>query len=544
MSNKNLYDLIVIGAGPAGLTAAIYMSRARYKTLVLEKEDIGGQITITSEVVNYPGIKKTDGKELTAEMASQAKSFGAEIKTDEVVDLDLSGDIKKVITKNQTYEALTIIIATGANPRQLGFEGEAKYKGRGVAYCATCDGEFFTDKDIFVVGGGFAAAEEGMFLTRYGKSVTMIVREEDFTCASSIAEKVKNHNPKINIHYNTQVEEITGDNFPKRAVFVNNQTGEKFTYEAPENDTFGTFVFAGYVPNTSLVKGKVELDPQGYIITDENKSTNINGVFAAGDLCVKNLRQVVTATSDGAIAATSAEKIAAQKHIELNIPNLFDVSRIKVDENNEVKKVQTSNDDGSFITDEMKAQLSTVFGKFERKLNLVANVNNSELGKEIEGFLNEMKGISDNLQIKINPISSKEIAFISLETQDGQDTGYKFVGVPGGHEFTSFVLSIYNYSGKGQPMEEHNIEKISKLEENQDIKIVVSLSCTKCPDLVIATSQIAGKLKNSKFGVYDIAHAPELREKYSIMSVPCMVINDDKVVFGKKNVDELLEILK
>ncbi|MBF1051836.1 MAG: FAD-dependent oxidoreductase, partial [Peptostreptococcaceae bacterium] len=237
MQYNNLYDLIVVGAGPAGLTAAIYMSRARYKTLVLEKADIGGQITITSEVVNYPGIKKTDGKELTAFMAEQAKSFGAEIKSDEVVELVLDGDIKKVITKNATYEALTVIIATGANPRQLGFEGESKFKGRGVAYCATCDGEFFTDKDIFVVGGGFAACEEGMFLTRYGKSVTMIVREEDFTCAKSIADEVKNHNPKINIHFNTQVKEITGDTFPNRAVFINNSTGEEIIYEAPEKDT-------------------------------------------------------------------------------------------------------------------------------------------------------------------------------------------------------------------------------------------------------------------------------------------------------------------
>lgn len=542
MQYNNLYDLIVVGAGPAGLTAAIYMSRARYKTLVLEKADIGGQITITSEVVNYPGIKKTDGKELTAFMAEQAKSFGAEIKSDEVVELVLDGDIKKVITKNATYEALTVIIATGANPRQLGFEGESKFKGRGVAYCATCDGEFFTDKDIFVVGGGFAACEEGMFLTRYGKSVTMIVREEDFTCAKSIADEVKNHNPKINIHFNTQVKEITGDTFPNRAVFINNSTGEEIIYEAPEKDTFGTFVFAGYVPNTSLIKEKVDLDSQGYVITDENKSTNIEGVFAAGDLCVKNLRQVVTATSDGAIAATSAEKIAAQKHIKLEIPNLFDISRVKIDENNNVKKVESTSGD-AFITDEMKAQLENVFSRFQKKLVLVANTNSSDLGKEIEGFISELSNISENLSTKINKISDNEVAFISLENENGSSTGYKFVGVPGGHEFTSFVLSIYNYSGKGQPMEDAHIEKISSIKDKKDVKIVVSLSCTKCPDLVIATSQIMGKLEGSTFSVYDIANSPELREKYSIMSVPCMIINDDKVVFGKKNVDELLEIL-
>ena len=542
MQYNNLYDLIVVGAGPAGLTAAIYMSRARYKTLLLEKADIGGQITITSEVVNYPGIKKTDGKELTSFMAEQAKSFGAEIKSDEVVELVLDGDVKKVITKNTTYEALTVIIATGANPRQLGFEGESKFKGRGVAYCATCDGEFFTDKDIFVVGGGFAACEEGMFLTRYGKSVTMIVREEDFTCAKSIADEVKNHNPKINIHFNTQVKEITGDTFPNRAVFINNSTGEEIIYEAPEKDTFGTFVFAGYVPNTSLIKGKVDLDSQGYVITDENKSTNIEGVFAAGDLCVKNLRQVVTATSDGAIAATSAEKIAAQKHIKLEIPNLFDISRVKIDENNNVKKVESTSGD-AFITDEMKAQLENVFSRFQKKLVLVANSNSSDLGKEIEGFISELSHISENLSTKINKISDNEVAFISLENENGSSTGYKFVGVPGGHEFTSFVLSIYNYSGKGQPMEDAHIEKISSIKDKKDVKIVVSLSCTKCPDLVIATSQIMGKLEGSTFSVYDIANSPELREKYSIMSVPCMIINDDKVVFGKKNVDELLEIL-
>ena len=542
MQYNNLYDLIVVGAGPAGLTAAIYMSRARYKTLLLEKADIGGQITITSEVVNYPGIKKTDGKELTSFMAEQAKSFGAEIKSDEVVELVLDGDVKKVITKNATYEALTVIIATGANPRQLGFEGESKFKGRGVAYCATCDGEFFTDKDIFVVGGGFAACEEGMFLTRYGKSVTMIVREEDFTCAKSIADEVKNHNPKINIHFNTQVKEITGDTFPNRAVFINNSTGEEIIYEAPEKDTFGTFVFAGYVPNTSLIKGKVDLDSQGYVITDENKSTNIEGVFAAGDLCVKNLRQVVTATSDGAIAATSAEKIAAQKHIKLEIPNLFDISRVKIDENNNVKKVESTSGD-AFITDEMKAQLENVFSRFQKKLVLVANTNSSDLGKEIEGFISELSNISENLSTKINKISDNEVAFISLENENGSSTGYKFVGVPGGHEFTSFVLSIYNYSGKGQPMEDTHIEKINSIKDKKDVKIVVSLSCTKCPDLVIATSQIMGKLEGSTFSVYDIANSPELREKYSIMSVPCMIINDDKVVFGKKNVDELLEIL-
>ena len=191
----------------------------------------------------------------------------------------------------------------------------------------------------------------------------------------------------------------------------------------------------------------------------------------------------------------------------------------------------------------MKGQLSGVFERFERKLVLVGNTNSSDLGKEIEGFLSEISGISENLTTKINKISEDEIAFISLQTLDGVETGYKFTGVPGGHEFTSFILTIYNYSGKGQAIEPHQADRIASIKDKKDVKIVVSLSCTKCPDLVTATSQIMSKLNNSKFEVFDIAYAPELREKYSIMSVPCTIINNDKVVFGKKNVDEILEVL-
>lgn len=190
---NEIYDVVVVGAGPAGLSAAIYAARAQFKVLVLEKEKMGGQITITSEIVNYPGIGRIDGTALTEQMRKQAENFGADFKMARVTDMDLSGDIRVVKTDKGDIRTLGIVLALGANPRSLGFPGEEKFKGRGVAYCATCDGEFFTGKDVFVVGGGFAAAEESVFLTKYAKKVTVIVREDDFTCAGSVAEKTKNH---------------------------------------------------------------------------------------------------------------------------------------------------------------------------------------------------------------------------------------------------------------------------------------------------------------------------------------------------------------
>ena len=199
---QNLYDVIIIGGGPAGLTAALYLARAKYRTLVLEKEKFGGQITITHEVVNYPGVYKTSGAQLTETMRKQAESFGAEFMLAEVESLDMAGDIKTVKTARGDLKAFGVLLATGAHPRMVGFKGEADFRGRGVAYCATCDGEFFTGKEVFVVGGGFAAAEEAVFLTKYARHVTILVRKDDFSCAQSVADHAKNH-PNLTVLYNT-----------------------------------------------------------------------------------------------------------------------------------------------------------------------------------------------------------------------------------------------------------------------------------------------------------------------------------------------------
>ena len=206
----NLYDVVVVGGGPAGLTAALYLARAKYRVLVLEKEQLGGQITITSEVVNFPGVYKTSGRELTETMRKQAESFGAEFMLAEATGFELTGKIRKVITSRGEISCFGILLATGAHPRKIGFDGEEKFKGHGVAYCATCDGEFFAGKEVFVIGGGFAAAEESVFLTRYAKHVTVLVRGEGFSCAKNTADAAKNHE-KITVLTNCIVVSVEGD---------------------------------------------------------------------------------------------------------------------------------------------------------------------------------------------------------------------------------------------------------------------------------------------------------------------------------------------
>lgn len=259
MSQEEIYDVIVIGGGSAALSAGIYAGRAMLDTLIIEKDKIGGQAITTSEIVNYPAIRSTTGPKLMEDMYEQALDFGVEFTNDEIIDVDFNQPIKIIKSMNKTYQAYAVIIATGASHRQIGFPGEKEFVGRGIAYCSTCDGEFFQGLDIFVIGGGFAAAEEAVYLTRYGKSVTMIIREPDFTCAKLTAEAAKQH-PNIKIVYNTEVKEVTGKDFVQKAVFINNLTGEETTYEAPENSTFGMFVFAGSQPNTKIFEDKIVLD--------------------------------------------------------------------------------------------------------------------------------------------------------------------------------------------------------------------------------------------------------------------------------------------
>ena len=306
---QSLYDVVIIGSGPAGLSAGQYAARAKMKTLILEKNKVGGQISTTNEVANYPGsIVHATGPSLTARMVEQVEEFGAERKKDTIKEVDFSGQIKVVKGEQGEYRAKSVIIAGGAEPRPIGCPGEVELTGKGVSYCATCDADFFTDLEVFVVGGGDSAVEEAMFLTKFARKVTIVHRREELRAAKSIQEKAFK-NPKLNFMWNTTIEEIKGDGVVESCTFKNLVTGEVTEYTADEEDgTFGIFVFVGYKPLSDLYKGQIKMDPTGYIPTDDNMKTNIPGVFAAGDIRVKSLRQVVTAVADGAIAAVQAEK--------------------------------------------------------------------------------------------------------------------------------------------------------------------------------------------------------------------------------------------
>ena len=305
---SKIYDVIVIGGGPAGLSAALYAGRARLSTLVLEKKKEGGQIALTSEVENYPGcLEGESGPSLIERMHKQVLHFGAEFAIDEIESVSLEGSIKELKGKKGTYQAKTIIIATGASSRPIGCKNEKEYIGKGISYCATCDGSFFEDFDIYVVGGGDTAVEEAMYLTKFGRSVTLIHRRDELRAAKSIQDKAFK-NPKMKFMWDSVVKEVSGDGILSSMVVENVKTGELTTIEANEEDmTFGLFGFVGYIPKTDMFKDVLNLQ-NGYIVTDENMKTNIDGVFAAGDVRVKSLRQVVTAASDGAIAAVQAEK--------------------------------------------------------------------------------------------------------------------------------------------------------------------------------------------------------------------------------------------
>lgn len=544
ISLDNLYDVVVVGGGPAGLTAAIYLARARYRVLVLEKEQFGGQITITHEVVNYPGIGKISGKDLTETMRLQAESFGAEFMFAEATGLETEGDIKTVHTTRGNFHCLGILIATGAQPRTIGFKGEAEHKGRGVAYCATCDGEFFTGKEIFVIGGGFAAAEESVFLTKFARHVTILVREQDFTCAASVAQPAKKHE-KISVVFNTVVEEVNGETGLNYIRYKNIKTGEITEYHARPSDTFGVFVFAGYLPDTELIKGIVQLDEQGYIITNSQQETSIDGVYAAGDVCIKPLRQVVTATGDGALAATELEKYvsAMQRKTGLH-PRQPDIKKTKTQDLTE-NTVSSDNSDEIF-TPEMKQQLDVLFGKMERNLILMLYMDDRPVSSELKEFTDKLSALTDKLMVRVSDKSEADdfAPCVQVCLDDGTQTGIAFHGVPGGHEFTSFVLGLYNASGPGQPIENEVMQEIKEINKQINMKILVSLSCTMCPDLVIACQRIAAENQNVKAEVYDIRHFEDLKQKYNVMSVPCLVINDDTVVFGKKNINGVIDIIK
>ena len=553
---KTIYDVIVIGGGAAGMSAGIYSGRAKMKTLVLEQGSVGGQAKTTNEIVNYPGVRHTTGPKLMEEMHLQAEDFGVKFAQAEVLEAKLEGEIKVLKTTNGDYETRSVIIATGATPRTLGFPGEAEYRGRGVAYCATCDGEFYTGLEVFVIGAGFAAAEEAIFLTRFARKVTVIAREPEFTCAKTIADKVLAH-PKIEVKFNTEIVEATGDELLRRVKFINNQTGETYEHVAAEDETFGIFIFAGYVPQTKVFNGLVDMDKWGYIITDENMHTSVEGVYAAGDLRPKVLRQVVTAVADGAIASLEAEKYVAHEKERLGIveEEIEETPQPKSAAESAPQAKQVAQGGRSaLLNDALRGQIATVLGRMENNVTLVTIVDPTneksielrdlvidiaDLGDKLEAVV-KTKGEDAALEAKVNADKFPVVAFLD---KDGNYAGVKFHGVPGGHELNSFLLAIYNLAGPGQALDASVLEAIKAVDKKVNIKVAVSLSCHLCPDVVVGAQRIAIENPNVEAEMLDIANFPELKTKHKVMSVPCMIVNDEKVTFGSKSIQDMLNFI-
>lgn len=528
---ENRYDVIVVGGGPAGLSAALYLARARYRVLVLEKEHFGGQIAITEEVVNYPGIEQIGGRELSEAMQRQAKRFGAELLNAQATGFSLEGRLKTIQTDRGVFTCRGVVLAIGAKPRRVGFRGEETHAGRGVAYCATCDGELFTGKEVFVVGGGYAAAEESVFLTKYASHVTILVRRSDFSCAPSVAEKAKRHE-KITVLTDTVLEEVSGENGLSYARYKNTATGEVTEYRAKEGESFGVFVLAGYAPDTQALKGIVELQEQGYIVTDANRKTSIDGVYAAGDVCIKPLRQVVTATADGALAATELEKYLAK---EKESTGAASEERVE----SAAPKTQR---EGLFET-KTQQQLQEVFAKMERPLLLKAYTDGKDASRELVELLEQLAASTDKLTVETVEAEAEDTPCVRVCYADGTQTGLAFHGVPGGHEFQSFILGLYNAAGPGQAVDAELQAQIDAIRTPVRMRILVTLSCGMCPELVTAAQLIAAKNPLVEAQVYDIRYFPALREKYRVFSVPCLVIGEDRVSFGKKNLRQLLAML-
>ncbi|GLI55209.1 thioredoxin reductase [Propionigenium maris DSM 9537] len=546
---EHIYDVVIIGGGPAGLSAGVYAGRAKMDTVIIEKGAPGGQAATTSEIANYPGIMDTTGPKLVGEMHAQAESFGVSFIRGEVVDVDFEGDVKVINLNGRKVLGRSVIIATGAKPRKLGFTGEKEFTGRGVAYCATCDGEFFTDLEVFVIGAGYAAVEEAMFLSKFASKVTIIAREPEFTCAKSIVEKLDDHD-NIEVRFNTEIVEASGDGMIQRAIFIDNITGEKWIHEASEEDgTFGIFVFIGYQPQTDLFKGHVKTDDYGYIITDENMRTNSKGIYAAGDLRPKVLRQVVTAVADGAIAATDAEKYVEDKKRELGIKDKPAPKKEKKEDKapGEGKK--------GILEAEIREQLKGIFGKLTEDLKMVTVVDETnDKSVELKAFLEEIEELSDRLTLEVyskgeNPQVEEKLNIdkypaVAFTDSRGEYRRVKFHGVPGGHELNSFILAIYNMAGPGQELTGKSREKIGAIQRKRNVKVAVSLSCHLCPDVVVAAQRIAIENDNIEAEMIDISNFKELRSKFNIMSVPAIIVDDSEIHFGAKSLDSIADLLK
>lgn len=303
---SDVRDLVIVGGGPAGLSASLYASRSMLDAVTFEREALGGQMILTSEIDNYPGVPHADGFGLVDAMRAQAEALGAHIEMDPVsaIDHDAKTGLFTVETSSGKHASRALIACVGARPRRAGFEGEEAFTGRGVSYCATCDGMFYRNKQVFVIGGGNSAAEEALFLSRLASRVVLVVRKDHLRAQAALVDELE-HSERVEVRLLTSIVGIEGGTLPSKVTFRDNASGNTYV-ETYDEGSFGIFVLVGRQPETEILSGLIELDGSGYVVTDERMATRIPGLFVAGDARAKLLRQIVTAASDGAVAATSA----------------------------------------------------------------------------------------------------------------------------------------------------------------------------------------------------------------------------------------------
>ena len=544
MADKHLYDLIIVGAGPAGLSAGLYAGRATLDTLILEGDTVGGQVTTTSVVYNYPAVEKVDGTQLMNQMQKQVTDFGVTIVHDQVEKYQLADEVKLLVGKSgQEYRARSVIIATGAQPRTVGFSGENEFRGRGVAYCSTCDGELFSGLQIFVIGGGYAAAEEADYLSRFGKHVTVLVRGDHFSCPPLMAARALN-NPKVSVKYNTEVKQVTGDDYVTAATLVNNKTGKETVYHVDDGDnTFGIFIYVGTKPATEKLQGLVDLNDQGYIKAAADGATNVPGVYAAGDVIVKNLRQIITAASDGAVAATAAEQYVTAQKQRQGVPihrAPVKTATQPVGQTTDLEhQEKVSPHQGNWLTTEIDSQLKPIFARLTKPVTLEVNTDGSALSQQLLSVTTEFGSLDDHLTVKTKEGQGELLPLLKLLDADGQDTGLHYAGIPTGHELNSLVLGVYNVAGPGQTIDPALADRIKRLPAAK-IRIGVSLTCHFCPDVVAAYQRMASLNPGITATMIDLQHFPDLRKSKKIMSVPATMINDAPVIFGSQSLEQLV----
>ena len=544
MADKHLYDLIIVGAGPAGLSAGLYAGRATLDTLILEGDTVGGQVTTTSVVYNYPAVEKVDGTQLMNQMQKQVTDFGVTIAHDQVEKYQLADEVKLLVGKSgQEYRARSVIIATGAQPRTVGFSGENEFRGRGEAYCSTCDGELYSGLQIFVIGGGYAAAEEADYLSRFGKHVTVLVRGDHFSCPPLMAARALN-NPKVSVKYNTEVKQVTGDDYVTAATLVNNKTGKETVYHVDDGDnTFGIFIYVGTKPATEKLQGLVDLNDQGYIKAAADGATNVPGVYAAGDVIVKNLRQIITAASDGAVAATAAEQYVTAQKQRQGVP--IHTAPVKtatqpVGQTTDLEhQEKVSPHQGNWLTTEIDSQLKPIFARLTKPVTLEVNTDGSALSQQLLSFTTEFASLDNHLTVKTKEGQGELLPLLKLLDADGQDTGLHYAGIPTGHELNSLVLGVYNVAGPGQTIDPALADRIKRLPAAK-IRIGVSLTCHFCPDVVAACQRMASLNPGITATMIDLQHFPDLRKSKKIMSVPATMINDAPVIFGSQSLEQLV----